>query len=123
MKSFGPILLIDDSDEIREAFQTLLELEGFEVVAMASAREALSALETKTVEPGYIVLDLTMPDMDGREFLRQRAERGIALNVPIVVFSAHTQTAPLEGTVGWAKKPLDVENLIEVFQKARVSST
>lgn len=113
----APILLIDDSQDIREAFKILMELEGFDVITRESATEALEALASGELKPSFIILDLTMPDMDGREFLRQKKERNIATDIPVVVFSAHTQTEPLEGTVGWARKPIDIDNMISIIRR------
>lgn len=112
-----PILLIDDSVDIREAFQILMELEGFKVITLDSARAGLDFLAKGEITPRIIILDLSMPDMDGHEFLRLRAEKKIALDVPVLVFSAHKQTEVLPGTVGWTKKPVDIDELIEQIKK------
>jgi DNA-binding NtrC family response regulator len=112
-----PVLLIDDSPDIREAFEVLMELEGFKVVTLESARLGLEYLTTPGNKPLIIILDLTMPEMDGHGFLEKRNADGIALDIPVIVFSAHHQTAILPGTVGWAKKPIDIDNLIKLIRK------
>lgn len=111
------VLLIDDSIDIREAFQILMEMEGFNVVTLESAKAGLDYLSKPENAPDIVILDLTMPEMDGHEFLKVRTERQIAMNIPILVFSAHRQTEVLPGTVGWAKKPVDIDNLIDLINK------
>ncbi len=63
------VLIVDDDRDICTLLSELLEEEGFEV---RSARNGQEALEILMREPGWVVLlDLYMPQMDGREVLRQ----------------------------------------------------
>jgi DNA-binding response OmpR family regulator len=81
------VLLVDDDAAIRRAVAGGLELEGFEVVPASGGRAALAAAES--VEPAVVLLDLTMPDLDGLEVLRQLRERGD--DVPVCVLSARDE--------------------------------
>jgi DNA-binding response OmpR family regulator len=81
----GPIvLLVDDDAAIRRAVGAGLELEGFRVVRASGGRAALAAVEA--VSPAVILLDLSMPDLDGLEVLRQLRASGD--DVPVCVLSA-----------------------------------
>jgi DNA-binding response OmpR family regulator len=81
----GPVvLLVDDDAAIRRAVGAALELEGFRVVRASGGRAALAAIES--VAPALILLDLSMPDLDGLEVLRRLRERGD--DVPVCVLSA-----------------------------------
>ena len=63
------IVVADDEAHIRDVVRGYLEAEGFEVVLAADGTEALRvALESS---PDLVVLDLTMPGLDGMEVLRQ----------------------------------------------------
>jgi DNA-binding response OmpR family regulator len=84
----GPtVLLVDDDAAIRRTVAAGLELEGFEVVAASGGRPALAALET--VRPAVVLLDLSMPDLDGLEVLRRMREAGD--HVPVCVLSARDE--------------------------------
>jgi len=81
----GPIvLLVDDDAAIRRAVGAGLELEGFRVVRASGGRAALAAVEA--VAPAVILLDLSMPDLDGLEVLRRLRASGD--DVPVCVLSA-----------------------------------
>ncbi len=78
------VLLVDDDAAIRRSLGTGLELEGFEVVPASGGRAALAAAET--VSPSVVLLDMTMPDMDGLEVLERLRASGD--DVPVCVLSA-----------------------------------
>jgi DNA-binding response OmpR family regulator len=78
------VLLVDDDAAIRRTVAEGLELEGFKVVAANGGRSALAANEM--VKPSVILLDLTMPDLDGIEVLRSLRAAGD--DVPVCVLSA-----------------------------------
>ena len=67
------VLVVEDTDEIRELVRTVLTRAGFDVRAVASGAECLA--EVRRQPPDLIVLDLGLPDADGTEVCRQvRAE-------------------------------------------------
>ena len=78
------VLLVDDDAAIRRTVGEGLELEGFHVVPASGGRAALEAVQS--VRPGVVLLDLTMPDLDGLEVLRRLREGGD--DVPVCVLSA-----------------------------------
>src|SRR4051812_41088195 len=84
----GPtVLLVDDDAAIRRTVAAGLELEGFEVVAASGGRPALEALEQ--LKPAVVLLDLSMPDLDGLEVLRRM--RAAGHHVPVCVLSARDE--------------------------------
>jgi DNA-binding response OmpR family regulator len=86
--SAGPVvLLVDDDAAIRRAVGAGLELEGFRVVRASGGRAALAAIDS--VSPAVILLDLSMPDLDGLEVLRQLRAGGD--DVPVCVLSARDE--------------------------------
>lgn len=72
--SYAPrILIVDDEDELRAFFTQILLEKGYDVTAVATARQALRALHSFEFE--LVVLDLSLPDGDGLAITRQiRAE-------------------------------------------------
>lgn len=76
------ILLVEDDVTLSDAFSLMLTKEGFKAVLAFNGSEALEQLKHTTVD--LILLDLLMPVMDGREFLRTFANER---HIPIIVFS------------------------------------
>lgn len=83
------ILIIDDENSIRELFRFIFEDAGHEVLLAENGKEALAVLQQAI--PDFMVLDVSMPEMSGTEFileLRRRAVRMQAFNnIPFVVMT------------------------------------
>ncbi len=107
------ILLVDDEESILSTLQTFLELSGFEVV---TARNGVEALERVARErPLLIVLDVLMPQLDGREALRQLRRRNDW--TPVILLTQVTGTAQRimaieEGADDDLNKPFDPQELV-----------
>jgi CheY-like chemotaxis protein len=81
------VLLVEDDLDVREAMADLLAGEGLRVVVAGDGREGLDLLRAG-LRPSVIVLDLTMPRMDGWDFREaQMADRDLK-DIPVVVVSA-----------------------------------
>ena len=109
-----PILVVDDDAGIRDVLRDILVAEGYEVHCAENGQQALELLETMP-EPCMIVLDLSMPIMDGRELLDmlRRDERFAA--IPVTVVSSVSDLRGLDGT-GVLRKPVDVPQLLEMIE-------
>jgi len=81
------VLVVDDEAAIRTALDRALRLEGFAVRTAAGGREALAAVEAEP--PAVIVLDVAMPDLNGRAVAARLRARGI--ETPICVLSARDE--------------------------------
>ena len=69
------VMLIDDVDHVRRMLRNMLDLDGFTVVAEAASGAAAIA-EIEAADPDVVVIDYSMPEMDGIETARQiRAAR------------------------------------------------
>ncbi|HUQ49909.1 MAG TPA: response regulator [Terriglobales bacterium] len=77
------VLLVDDSEALLKATQTILELEGYKVITTNSGTDALIAFETQQFHA--VVLDFNLPDIGG-EILAERMAKADP-NVRIVMFS------------------------------------
>jgi len=88
------LLVVEDDDTIRETIRDALSLEGFEVIACANGRDALSSLQgAHTAQDPFalVVLDLMLPGLGGLEICRQLRQSGDA--TPILVVSARDSEA------------------------------
>lgn len=87
------ILFVEDEPSISEPFAKALVREGFEPVTARSAQEALALAER--IEPDLVLLDLALPDGDGRDVCRELRRRS---DVPIVMLTARgTETDRVVG--------------------------
>jgi CheY-like chemotaxis protein len=118
--SHRPVLIVEDHDDTRTLLETYLALEGFSVLTAACGPEALRLLEDHP--PCIILLDLSMPDMDGIMFsreLRQHPDRVLA-ETPIVLFTAVKEVADAmraTGAVSLLRKPADPPQILEAIQR------
>ena len=110
------VLVVDDNRSVREPLVVLLEGRGFSARGVGNGREALQMLRGG-FDACLILLDLTMPIMDGWTFRTvQQGEPKLA-GIPIVVLTALTdpkKAAEELGAVAGFSKPLDLEHLMHL---------
>ena len=107
------VLVVDDEPAIRRFLRTSLTSQGYLITECEDGRSALETLRKAPVD--VLVLDLTLPDIDGFEVIRQLRESGSA--VPIIVLSSRTDEAgkvrALDlGADDYVTKPFGVEELL-----------
>ena len=78
--SAGKVLVVDDEPEVRLVLSEFLESRGFEVAAAESGAKALAIVDA--VSPHVVLLDVTMPEMDGVETLKRLTALGAADYIP-----------------------------------------
>ena len=84
------ILVAEDYDDARFLFRFMLEREGYQVIEAADGVQAIEL--AKQTRPDLILMDISMPELDGIEATRQiRHTIGLA-DVPILVVTAHSDT-------------------------------
>ena len=119
------VLVVDDNPAIRDMVSWALELDGFEPAEAAEGQEALDWIHNALSEglyPSVILLDLTMPGMDGRSFLQRLREQWKMISHPqpaIVVITAATKSpdAIALGVEQVIVKPFHVRDLLDVVRK------
>ena len=110
----GSVLLVEDDPRVLDALADLLETKGYAVRKARNGQEALAAV--KDCHPGLILLDLSMPVMDGWEFMRQqRLEPGIS-DVPVIVITALISAVPA-GAKALITKPINVSRLMALIER------
>jgi CheY-like chemotaxis protein len=82
------VLVVDDQPILRDVQVLVLREAGYAATALAGAREALDRLPD--LRPDLIVLDMTMPGMDGRQFLRQLRADEVWGRLPVILASGLT---------------------------------
>jgi two-component system response regulator MprA len=107
------VLVADDDRAIRDALARALELEGYDVCAVADGAAALEGIRAR--RPDVVVLDLMMPNVDGLTVCRVlRAEKD---RTPVLMLTARTETsdrvAGLDaGADDYLPKPFDLDELL-----------
>lgn len=115
-KSEKLILVVDDDPSVRRSTSRLLETHGFSVMQAENGQRALDALKQMRSFPCLVVLDMAMPVMDGRRFLKLRAQDPLLRDIPVVVVSGSPQSGePLEAISAYLSKPLDGDRLINLI--------
>jgi len=123
------ILLVDDEKELVDAVKALLEERGFTV---KSANDGIRALEMVTENPpDLILLDITMPKMDGIAFLKKLKEQEKTRDIPVIMLTVKDGQADRDigleaGAYEYISKPYDsivllrqVRNILEKTGKLK----
>jgi two-component system, cell cycle response regulator DivK len=114
------VLLVDDYPDAREMYSEYLQFSGFDVVQAANGMEALQqALEAN---PDIILMDLSLPVMDGWEATRRlKADKRTAA-IPVVALTGHalagiSEGAKKAGCDAFVTKPCLPEDLVKEIQR------
>ncbi|MEA3278567.1 MAG: response regulator [Pseudomonadota bacterium] len=108
------VFVVDDDPALRRALVMLLECEGLEVEAHASAQAFLNAYRAE--QPGCLLLDIDMPDLTGLELQNLLAQQGV--RIPIIFLTGQadvpkTIQAFKAGAVDFLEKPASDEVLLD----------
>jgi CheY-like chemotaxis protein len=116
------ILIVDDDPDYRLACRWLLERQGYRVLEAADGRMALHILTSaRTVHPALILLDLSMPIMDGRQFLTVLRSYARLQAIPVILISANHPDLDLalHGAIaGHLRKPYDPAELLRLLAES-----
>ena len=115
----GRVLVVDDEDLILESTGAVLSAMGFEVLTARDGLEALALVEARREELDLVLMDMTMPRMDGREaFL---AMRRLDPKLPVILSSGFTEQDSLQAFEGespaaFIQKPYQLKELRRLIQ-------
>lgn len=112
------IRIVDDDASVRDALVYMLEQEGFDTVAYASAEEFL--VNDMPSRPGVVVLDVRMPGMSGTRLQDEMIERRI--DTPIIFLTGHGDVdmavkALRKGAYHFLQKPVDTDELVRTIRE------
>ncbi len=122
----GMILVVDDEEVVRELAKEILENAGFTVLAACDGREAMDVYQAHSEEIRAVVLDLTMPHMDGVEtFTEMRRIHG---DVRVILSSGYNEQDAMErfagkGLAGFIHKPYCADDLAGLVCKVACMET
>jgi CheY-like chemotaxis protein len=114
------LLIADDLRSLRESLQRLLTLAGYDVTLAANGREAMEQITREWFD--VVLLDLTMPELDGWEALKRI--KALRPSLPVIVMTAHPHQQDWvkpSGAAALFEKPLEIEVLLSTI--ARLTSS
>ena len=92
----GPlILVVDDYQDAREMYAEYLQFSGFRVAEARNGNEAVT--QARTLRPDLILMDLSLPGMDGWEATRVLKADETTKHIPIVALTGHALAGASEG--------------------------
>jgi two-component system, LuxR family, response regulator FixJ len=114
------VYIIDDDDAVRDSLSVQLESTGYDVASFSSAVGFLEIAHS--LQPGCVISDVQMPDMDGME-LQQRLS-DMKLDFPVVIVTGHADVALAvramkAGAVDFIEKPFDEDAILNSVQHAQ----
>jgi len=112
------VLIVEDERDEREALSAWLVDQGFATFQARNGEEALDFLHAGR-RPALILLDIKMPVMDGKEFLRQMAEEEAIAGIPVTILTASATMDELpfrRKDAGFFLKPVDHERLLKTVR-------
>ena len=114
------ILIVDDSESIREVVSFTLENEGYNVLIGVDGKDALKYLDGSPID--LIITDLHMPIMDGIELIKNVRQMDAYKRIPILFLTTESQAskkmeAKEAGATGWIIKPFVPAKLIAALKK------
>lgn len=115
MKNTALILLVDDFVDNREMYALYLNHSGFEVAEAANGHEALQ--QAFSLLPDLIVMDLSLPGLDGWEATRRLKDDARTRHIPVLALTSHalegfSEGARAAGCDGFVTKPCLPEQLV-----------
>jgi CheY-like chemotaxis protein len=112
------VLLVEDNDDIRESYATLIRERGYDVQTAVNGRDALDKLEAAG-SVDVILLDLMMPVMDGWQFRRRLLDEPKWAAIPVVLMSGAGELerhARSLGAAAYLEKPIRLNALYGVLE-------
>ncbi len=117
----GTVLLVDDDDTVQEVGRAMLAAIGFDVILACDGADGLEKFRANSDIIDCVILDLTMPNMDGREAFREI--RRVRSDVPIILSSGYNEQEIVneftgKKLAGFIQKPYRLSDMIEKLRGA-----
>jgi CheY-like chemotaxis protein len=112
------ILVIEDSQVIRNILSHIIQDEGYRVESCVNAVEAFDYLHTMP-PPRLILLDTMLPFMNADEFLREKQWDPELAHIPVAIISgyAHDNPQAIRHIVGYLEKPIELDKLMALVSE------
>jgi len=116
----GTVLVVDDEAQVRSLMELLLKRMGLEVMSAADAKQAIELCRDHAEKISFVLMDLTMPNMDGRHALREI--RKIRSDMKVVLTSGYeieeiTGRYREHGFDAFIQKPCDLDTFRKIVHQ------
>jgi two-component system cell cycle sensor histidine kinase/response regulator CckA len=120
----GTVLVVDDEAQVRSLMELLLKRMGLQVISAADGPQAIELFRAHSDEITFVLLDLTMPNMNGREALAEI--RKIRANAKVVLTSGYEGEDVMgsyreQGFDAFIQKPCDLETFKKIIHQVCTS--
>lgn len=114
------ILLVEDNVDNRAIYRTILEYHGYELIEAVDGEQGLK--KAREENPALILMDISIPVMDGLEVTRTLKADERTKQIPIIALTAHAmasdrQKAEEAGCDGYLAKPVEPKRVVEEVQR------
>ncbi|MFH1776085.1 MAG: response regulator [Candidatus Omnitrophota bacterium] len=114
------VLIIDDEPDIVETVKIRLTISGYAVIAESDSRQGVALAEKEN--PDLILLDISMPGMDGLQVLDKLKNNPQTKHIPVVMLTCSSQGLDIKrstdlGAVDYVVKPFDSRVILEKIHK------
>ncbi len=118
-RGHGTVLIVDDEETVRVAAQEMFKKMGFHVILAADGREGVEVFKTRVADLRLVVLDMTMPQLNGVETYREM--RKINPEIPTILSSGYSEQVAVnefsgKGPTTFLQKPYRYQRLVEVVR-------
>jgi DNA-binding response OmpR family regulator len=113
------VIVVDNDSEFDDRLARQLLQRGYEPMVLRRGEQAVKTV--KDAKPGAVVLELALPDRDGRQVLKEIKDDWDAKKVPVIVVSGYTSRLDLAGrnqAEAVLTKPVDWDQLVTEIQRA-----
>jgi DNA-binding response OmpR family regulator len=107
------ILVVEDDENIREVLEYILNDSGYEVKSTSTAQEFFHKIEASN--PDLIILDINLPDGDGRELCKAIKSNVRTKDIPVIMMSASLNISDIlkeSGANYFIPKPFNIDNFL-----------
>jgi CheY-like chemotaxis protein len=111
------VLILDDDQDILEVTKLILEMKGYHVQTRDSVTDVVQLVNE--TNPDIILVDLMIPEIGGREMMKNLKGNAKTKDIPALVFSANSEIEAISKTIGadgFLKKPFDIEQLEKTIE-------
>ena len=113
------ILIVEDDEMNRDMLSKRLSRRGYEILVALDGREGIE--KTRTEHPDLVLMDLSLPEVDGWEATRQLKADAETRDIPIIALTAHAMEGDREKSVAagcddYDSKPVDLPRLLQKME-------
>lgn len=114
------VLVVEDNGDMREFLARVLSMQGYDFLEAADGEEGLRI--ARTDRPDLILMDISLPSLDGFEATRRLKQDPELRHIPVVAVTAHARPADEQraldaGCDGYLSKPYTLRNFLEVVER------